>query len=74
MGCTFEVSRQEKSHIMACRARVIGSEIPVFRRGQIHPAGLQPARKVRENALSALELWPRRRAGSTASRAACSFS
>ena len=56
VGCTLEVSRQEKSHIMACRARVISD-----RRYQsldeaksiLQGSSLQG--KARENALAALD-------------------
>ena len=46
VGCTLEVSRQEKSHIMASQASVISERrYPIPGRGDIHSAGFQPAGK-----------------------------
>ncbi len=57
VGCTLEVSRQEKSHIMACRARVISDKRYQSldeAKSILHSSCLQG--KAREKALCALDI------------------
>ena len=56
-GCTLEVSRQEKSHIMACRARVISDRrYQSLDEAKSILQGSSLKEKARENALAALDI------------------